>query len=155
MSVAVNNESGEVVDERALSALAQFVLDEMKIHPQAELSIMLVDEPTMTNLHEHFMGEPGPTDVLAFPMDELRPLLADDELPPGLLGDVVLCPTIAAAQAQNAGHEPATEMILLCTHGILHLLGYDHHSPDDEREMFGLQSTLQAAWQAEGVVGGP
>jgi len=150
MSVAVNNESGDLVDELALAELAQFVLDELDIHPQAELSIMMVDEPTMTRLHEHFMGEPGPTDVLAFPMDELRPVLDDEELPPGLLGDVVLCPSIAVAQAQQAGHEPAAEMSLLCTHGILHLLGYDHHSAEDQREMFGLQSRLQAAWQARG-----
>ena len=148
MSVAVNNESGEDIDERALAELAQFVLDEMKIHQQAELSVMVVDEPTMTHLHEHFMGEPGPTDVLAFPMDELRPLLDEADREPGLLGDVVLCPTVAAAQARLAGHEPAAELSLLCTHGILHLLGYDHHSPEDEREMFGRQAQLLAAWQA-------
>jgi len=153
MSVAVNNESGETIDELNLARLAQFVLDEMGIHPLAELSVMAVDEPTMTRLHEHFMGEPGPTDVLAFPMDELRPATDDAEpndVAPdeGLLGDVVLCPTIATAQAKNAGHAAAEELQLLCTHGILHLLGYDHHSPEDEREMFGLQSRLLAAWKS-------
>ena len=148
MSVAVNNESGESIDERALIELAQFVLGEMQIHPQAELSVMVVDEPTMSHLHEQFMGESGPTDVLAFPMDELRPVPPDEELESGLLGDVVLCPSIATAQAADAGHSAADELNLLCTHGILHLLGYDHHSPDDEREMFGLQARLVASWQS-------
>jgi probable rRNA maturation factor len=144
VTVAVNNESGVDVDALGLSELAQFVLDEMKVHPQAELSVMLVDEGTMSRLHEQFMGEPGPTDVLAFPMDELRPLGDEDDAE--LIGDVVLCPTIAEGQARDAGHDAATELRLLCTHGVLHLLGYDHHEPDDEREMFGLQSRLLSAW---------
>ncbi|HVQ19016.1 MAG TPA: rRNA maturation RNase YbeY [Actinomycetes bacterium] len=148
MSVAVNNESDETVDELGLAELAQFVLDEMQIHAQAELSIMVVDEPTMTHLHEHFMNEPGPTDVLAFPMDELRPMPEGDDVEPGLLGDVVLCPAIAARQAQQAGHSPDDELRLLCAHGTLHLLGYDHHDPEGERTMFGLQAKLLAAWQS-------
>ena len=78
MTVAINNESGVDVDEHGLAELAQFVLGEMGVHPHAELSVMLVDEPAMSGLHEQFMGEPGPTDVLAFPMDDLRPL-ADEE----------------------------------------------------------------------------
>lgn len=146
MTVAVNNESGVAVDERELATLAQFVLDEMRIHPQAELSVMLVDEGTMTSLHEKFMDEAGPTDVLAFPMDDLRPLEDDDTADDELLGDVVLCPTIAAAQAVEAGHDEAAELRLLCTHGVLHLLGYDHHDPDQEREMFGIQARLLGAW---------
>jgi probable rRNA maturation factor len=148
MTVAVNNESGSTVDEHELAALAQYVLDEMGIHPQAELSVMLVDEGTMTSLHEKFMGEPGPTDVLAFPMDDLRPLEDEDAPESGLLGDVVLCPTIAASQARDAGHDTAAELRLLCAHGVLHLLGYDHHEPEEEREMFGLQARLLGGWVA-------
>jgi probable rRNA maturation factor len=148
MTVAINNESGVDVDEHGLVKLAQFVLGEMGVHPLAELSVMLVDEPAMSGLHQQFMGEPGPTDVLAFPMDDLRPL-ADEEGDEGeLLGDVVLCPTIAEAQARSAGHDTAAELRLLCTHGILHLLGYDHHDPDEEREMFGLQARLLGSWAA-------
>ena len=146
MTVAVNNESGDDVDEHQLQKLAQFVLDEMAVHPQAELSLMLVDEGTMTRLHEQFMGEDGPTDVLAFPMDDLRPSPDEDVAESALLGDVVLCPTIAASQAADAGHPASDELRLLCTHGILHLLGYDHHEPDDEREMFGLQARLLSEW---------
>ena len=148
MTVAVNNESAESVDEHQLQQLAQYVLDEMGIHPQAELSLMLVDEGTMSRLHEQFMGEAGPTDVLAFPMDDLRPAADEEVDESGLIGDVVLCPTIAATQATEAGHPTSDELRLLCTHGILHLLGYDHHEPDDEREMFGLQARLLAGWSS-------
>jgi probable rRNA maturation factor len=94
------------------------------------------------------MKEPGPTDVLAFPMDELNDQRDDLEgdLPPTLLGDVVLCPAVAAAQAKQAGHSVAAELDLLCTHGVLHLLGYDHADAAEEREMFGLQSQLLEGW---------
>ena len=149
MSVEVANESGTPVDEQALSLLARFVLDRMRIHPQAELSVLLVDEPAMTELHVKWMDEPGPTDVLSFPMDELRPPRDDDELPvPGLLGDVVLCPTVAAQQAVAAGHSAEDELHLLATHGILHLLGYDHADAAEEREMFGLQDEIVSEWRA-------
>jgi probable rRNA maturation factor len=88
------------------------------------------------------MDEPGPTDVLSFPMDELRPGRADDPTPAGLLGDVVLCPEVAVEQARTAGHSTVEELLLLTTHGILHLLGYDHAEPEEEKEMFGLQRQL-------------
>jgi probable rRNA maturation factor len=116
----------------------------MQVAPTAELSLVLVDEATMTTLHERYMGEPGPTDVLAFPMDELSDDASDGET--DLVGDVVLCPVIAAAQALEAGHDTAAELRLLCTHGVLHLLGYDHHEPDEQREMFGLQARLLGSY---------
>jgi probable rRNA maturation factor len=125
----------------------------MRVHPLAELSLLLVDEPAMTELHEKWMGEPGPTDVLAFPMDELRPghmsggSDEDGEPDPGLLGDVVLCPAVAERQAVTAGHGTADELELLCAHGILHLLGYDHAEPEEHKEMFGLQAELLNSWQ--------
>ena len=148
MTIDVNNESGVPTEEQSLAVLARFLLDALRIHPLAELSIILVDEETMAQLHERWMDEPGPTDVMAFPMDELR--VGDDnvEPEPGLLGDVVLCPAVAQRQAVSAGHALADELFLLTTHGILHLLGYDHHTPDEEREMFGLQARLLASWQA-------
>jgi probable rRNA maturation factor len=157
VSIEIANESGTGVDEADLAALARHVLDDMGVHPLAELSVLLVDTPTMTGLHERWMGEPGPTDVLAFPMDELRPPhqagartdrgpAAEPEPPPGLLGDVVLCPPVAADQAGAAGHDLTAELELLTVHGILHLLGYDHGEPDEEREMFGLQARLVGDW---------
>jgi probable rRNA maturation factor len=142
MSVEVNNESGWETDEAEFAALARHVLDAMHVHPQAELSVLLVGTDVMTDLHVQYMDEPGPTDVLSFPMDELRPGRDGEPSPPGLLGDVVLCPEVAAGQARAAGHSTQEELLLLTTHGILHLLGYDHAEPEEEKEMFELQRRL-------------
>jgi probable rRNA maturation factor len=147
MSIEVLNESGTALDERALSALARFVMDRMRVHPLAELCIKLVDEATMAELNERWMDMTGPTDVLAFPMDELRPGLVNDDPEEGLLGDLVLCVAVAERQATEAGHPTVDEVDLLTTHGILHLLGYDHGQPDEHKEMFGLQERLLAEWR--------
>ncbi|MGZ4633460.1 MAG: rRNA maturation RNase YbeY [Actinomycetes bacterium] len=147
MTIEVNDESGEMVDAPRLADLSRFVLERLRIHPLAELSVLAVDTATMTTLHEKWMDEPGPTDVLSFPMDELRPGTDDRDPEPGLLGDVVLCPAVAREQAAKAGHSTDDELDLLCTHGILHLLGYDHAEPDQEQQMFGLQRELLTAWQ--------
>ena len=162
MSIEVANESGIAVDEPALAALARYVLDAMRMHPLAELSVLLVDSGTMADLHQRWLGEPGPTDVLAFPMDELRPPPPGSDradrggepgLAPGLLGDVVLCPEVATEQARAAQHPMADELEMLCTHGILHLLGYDHADPEDHATMFGLQDRLLDGWRAGHAAG--
>ncbi len=142
MTIEVNNESGFEVDEAEVAELARYVLDEMHVHPQTDLSVLLVDVDVMTDLHVRWMDEPGPTDVLSFPMDELRHGRDGEPSPPGLLGDVVLCPEVAAQQARAAGHSTVEELLLLTAHGILHLLGYDHAEPDEEKEMFALQRRL-------------
>ncbi len=147
MTIDVNNESGVDVDAQRLVDLSRFVLDRLRIHPLAELSLLLVDTDAMSVLHEQWMDEPGPTDVLSFPMDELRPGHDSRDPEPGLLGDVVICPQVARTQAAAAGHSAEDEIHLLCAHGILHLLGYDHEEPDEEREMFALQRELLAAWR--------
>jgi probable rRNA maturation factor len=157
----VTNESGVAVDESALASVARHVLAAMHVNPAAELSVMVVTTEVMTELHERWMDEPGPTDVMAFPMDELvdesrRP--DAPEIGPALLGDVVLCPAFAAAQARKAGHGLGDELALLTVHGVLHLLGYDHMEPDEEKEMFGLQQKLIDGWRAaprEPVTGAP
>ena len=118
------------------------ILGAMHVSPDAELAIVLVDEGAMEALHVQWMDEPGPTDVLSFPMDELRPGTDDAPTPPGLLGDIVLCPQVAETQALAAGHSTLDELLLLTTHGLLHLLGFDHAEPEEEREMFGLQREL-------------
>jgi probable rRNA maturation factor len=148
VTIEVNNETTSELDEKELSDLCRFVLDRMRIHPQAELAVLLVDPDTMEQLHLKWMDEPGPTDVLSFPMDELRPTPDDEEPKPGLLGDVVLCPDVARRQAKQAGHSAEDELHLLTTHGILHLLGYDHAEPEEEKEMFDLQGQLLADWTA-------
>ena len=144
MSIEVNNESGVPADEENLIRLGRFLLDGLFVHPEAELSIILVDTTAMEKLHIEWMDEPGPTDVLSFPMDELRPGTAGRLTPAGVLGDVVLCPEVAQAQAEKAGHSTQEELLLLTTHGVLHLLGYDHAEPDEEAEMFALQRSLLA-----------
>jgi probable rRNA maturation factor len=149
MSVEVNNESGYAVDEAEFAELGRYVLDAMHLHPETELSIMLVDVDVMAELHVRWMDEPGPTDVLSFPMDELRPGREGDVTPPGLLGDIVLCPEVAAQQARVAGHSTAEELLLLATHGILHLLGYDHAETAEEKEMFDLQRQLLLTFLAQ------
>ena len=142
MSIEVNNESGHAVDEAEFAALGRHVLDALNVHPGTELSILLVTSDVMSELHQQWMDESGPTDVLSFPMDELRPGTKGEPSPPGLLGDVVLCPEVAAAQAREAGHSTSEELLLLTTHGILHLLGFDHAEPDERTEMFDLQRRL-------------
>ena len=142
MTIEINNESAVSVDESRVLALASFALDSLRIHPDAELAIQFVDEEAMTELHIQWMDEPGPTDVLSFPMDELRPGGEGEVTQPGLLGDIVICPQVAVRQAEVAGHEPINEILLLTTHGILHLLGFDHAEPEEEKEMFGLQKAI-------------
>ncbi|MBK8756224.1 MAG: rRNA maturation RNase YbeY [Actinomycetales bacterium] len=142
MSVEVLNECGYAVDELELIACARYVMEQLKVHPEAELCISLVDEAAMETLHVQWMDLPGPTDVMSFPMDELRP--GRDGIPPeeGVLGDIVLCPSVAERQAAEAGHAPIEELLLLTTHGVLHLLGFDHGEPEEHREMFELQRQL-------------
>lgn len=147
--IDLNNESGVEVDEQRLIRLGQFCFQELRIHPQAELSILLVDEDTMADYHQRFMGLPGPTDVLSFPMDELRPPADDEEPPQGLLGDIVLCPAVTARQAAEGDRTPEAEADYLLVHGLLHLLGFDHAEPAEEKAMFGLNDALIAAWAAQ------
>lgn len=146
--IEVVNESGVDVDEASIAEQARYVLDQLRIHPGAELSVLFADETAMTELHVTWMDEPGPTDVLSFPMDELRIPRADQPEPEGLLGDIVICPAVATRQAAAAGHPERQEVGILLTHGILHLLGFDHAEPDEERVMFDLQNRLVAGWNA-------
>jgi probable rRNA maturation factor len=158
MSIEILNESSFAVDEEALMRVARHVLDKLGVSPLAELSVLLADVERMTELHLQYMNEPGPTDVLAFPMDELDLRGSRgaghgheerlDEHGPAMLGDVILCPTVAEKQAVDAGHSTQDELHLLATHGVLHLLGLDHAEPEEHAEMFGLQAELLASWKA-------
>jgi probable rRNA maturation factor len=150
VNVDVLDESGADVDVVALTRLCRFVMRRMRLHPATELTVRLVDADTIGVLNKQWMGKTGPTDVLSFPMDELTPGRdgADpNEQDRGYLGDIALCPQVAAQQAPAAGHSTSDEIELLTVHGILHLLGYDHASPDEHREMFGVQGRLLLEWQ--------
>ena len=149
MSTEVNNETGVAIDAAEFAALADHVLRVMHVNPRAELSILFIDPEPMAELHERWLDLPGPTDVMSVPMDELRPGTPDHETPAGTLGDIVVCPQVAAKQALQAGHSAVEEMLLLTTHGILHLLGYDHAEPQEKEEMFALQRTLLLTFLAQ------
>ncbi len=151
MSIEVSNESGLDVSEEELISVARFVIGRMKVNPGAELSMVLLDTTAMADLHMRWMDLPGPTDVMSFPMDELEPGGRPDAADPGpaMLGDIVLCPEFAAEQAAAAGHDLAHELALLTVHGVLHLLGYDHAEPDEEKEMFSLQRQLLEDWYVD------
>ncbi len=157
MSIEIANESGAEVDTDAVLAVARHALDQMGVNPLAELSVLLVDLDYMTELNHRWMGGDGPTDVLAFPMDEGSVDHGPGEAgvgEPALLGDIVLCPDVAAKQAVTAGHTTEDELQLLTVHGALHLLGYDHAEPEEEREMFALQARLLSSWRAVRRPGG-
>ena len=153
VSIEVANESGIDVSEEELISVARFVIRKMKVNPVAELSMVLLDTAAMADLHMRWMDLPGPTDVMSFPMDELEPGGRPDAPEPGpsMLGDIALCPEFAAQQATAAGHTLGQELALLTVHGVLHLLGYDHAEPDEEKEMFALQRRLLEEWVAEQV----
>ncbi len=148
MGIEIANESGTAIHEASIAAAARFAMDRLGVSPLAELSVLLVDSGVMAELHERWMDLPGPTDVMAFPMDEAdegglaggRP---DSPVGgPALLGDIVLCPEVATEQAATAGHSVLDELHLLTVHGVLHLLGYDHAGPAEEHEMFALQARI-------------
>ncbi|GAA4739477.1 rRNA maturation RNase YbeY [Actinomycetospora chibensis] len=151
MSIEIANESGVAVAEGPIVEVARYALDRMGVSPLAELSIMLIELEPMAELHERWLDEPGPTDVMSFPMDEYDSARRPDapSSGPALLGDIVLCPAFAADQAATAGHGLDDELHLLTVHGVLHLLGYDHAEPDEERTMFGLQAELLADWRTQ------
>jgi probable rRNA maturation factor len=134
------------VTESKLRGLVGYLMEALFLDPECELSLAFVSEDVMTQLHVQWMDEPGSTDVLSFPMDNLRPGTAELLSGPGLLGDIVVCPQVAQRQAEAAGHTLAAECELLITHGMLHLLGHDHYEPEEHAVMFGLQDRLLNGW---------
>ena len=144
--VTVADESGSSCDLAALADLGAHLIRSLRLHPDCELCITLVDEERMTGLHEDWMQEPGPTDVLSFPMDELRSAASGEDPVAGMLGDIVLCPSFAARQAAEKGRDLDAELQFLVTHGMLHLIGYDHATQEEYDAMFALQDELLAGW---------
>lgn len=144
--IAVRNESGADVDPDRLHRLAAWLLDALRLDPACEVSVLLVDEEQMTGLHVAWMDEPGPTDVLSFPMDELRIPAPGEPAPSGVLGDIALCPAVAAAQAVERGRSTEDELAFLVVHGTLHLLGMDHATDADRASMWAMQDDLLARW---------
>jgi probable rRNA maturation factor len=141
MTVELVNRSGSLVPEKNMHALLDFGISYMELNPECEISLTFVDVQEMEELHIKWMDEPGPTDVLSFPMD--LPEKKNDAV---TLGDIVIAPAVAAAQAESAGHSVEHEIYILATHGLLHILGYDHADPDEEKVMFALQEKIVKEW---------
>jgi probable rRNA maturation factor len=143
MAIDVTNRSGVLVPTREVESLLVYAMDYMELHPDCDLSITFVGDQEMEELHIKWMDEPGTTDVLSFPMD--MPESKEDVV---TLGDIVIDPLVAARQAQNAGHSTLHETSILVTHGLLHILGYDHADRDEEKIMFELQETIVKKWES-------
>ena len=147
MNIELTNLATANCDEGKIKDVARYSLERLGIHPDSELSISLVEESEMSSLHLQWMDEPGATDVLSFPMDEMKPNSAADG--PGVLGDIVLCPSYAEKQAKEAGHSLQEELELLTVHGVLHLLGYDHRESEEQRVMFSMQDEYLKGWRIQ------
>lgn len=147
MNIEITDLASLKCNESRIKSLAKYSLDKLGMHPDCELSISLVEESEMSSLHMQWMNEQGATDVLSFPMDEMKPNSA--ALGPGVLGDIVLCPSYAKAQAEKAGHSLQEELELLTVHGVLHLLGFDHRESEEERVMFSMQDEYLKGWREQ------
>ena len=141
MTVELVNRSGALVPEKEMHSLLNFGIEYMELNPECEISLTFVDVTEMEELHIKWMDEPGPTDVLSFPMD-----MPESKGEVVTLGDIVIAPAVAAKQAQGAGHSVEAEIYILATHGLLHILGYDHADPDEEKVMFALQEKIVKEW---------
>lgn len=146
-SISVDDDTGSSLDLTALSDLAGHVFRQLHVHPDCELGITLVDVERMTTLHEDWMNEPGPTDVLSFPIDELTPGTQTQLSGPGTLGDIVICPEFAMHDARKANRTLDQHVQFLTAHGLLHLLGYDHATEEEYAQMFALQDELLESWE--------
>jgi len=141
MTVELVNRSGALVPETQMHTLLNFGIDYMELNRECQISLTFVDPQEMEELHIKWMDEPGTTDVLSFPMD--MPEKRGDIV---TLGDIVIAPAVAAKQALEAGHSTEHEIYILATHGLLHILGYDHADPDEEKVMFALQEKIVKEW---------
>ena len=144
MTVELVNRSGALVPETQMHTLLNFGIDYMELNPECEISLTFVDPQEMEELHIKWMDEPGTTDVLSLPMD-----MPDKKGDIVTLGDIVIAPAVAAKQALEAGHSTEHEIYILATHGLLHILGYDHADPDEEKVMFALQEKIVKEWSQQ------
>ena len=147
--MTVINETDYEIDLAEFAELADYVLTQMHVSTDSELTVLFIEEEPMADLHVRWLDLEGPTDVMSFPMDELRPGRPDAVTPQGALGDICICPSVAQEQALAAGQSMVEDIRVLQTHGILHLLGYDHAEPEDEEVMFALQRHLLLTFLAQ------
>ena len=142
MTIEVTNSSGQLVPSAEVTSLLTFAMGVLKLNPECDLNLGFIDDHYMTELHIKWMDEPGSTDVLSFPMD-----MPESEGEIVTLGDIMISPAFATAQALSAGHSIEHEIYILATHGLLHIIGYDHAEPDQEKIMFALQEQIVEKWK--------
>lgn len=144
MTIEINNKSGALAPSEKIQSLLTYAMGKLELNPECDLHVTFVNDLEMTELHNKWMDEPGSTDVLSFPMD-----LPENQNEIVTLGDIVISPDFATAQAIQAGRSPEHEMLILATHGLLHILGYDHAETSEEKIMFELQESLVKQWSQE------
>jgi probable rRNA maturation factor len=144
MTVELVNRSGALVPETQMHGLINYGIEYLELNPECEISLTFVDVTEMEELHIKWMDEPGPTDVLSFPMD-----MPEEKGEAVTLGDIVIAPAVAAKQAQDAGHSIEHEIYILAIHGLLHIVGYDHADPYEEKVMFALQEKIVKEWSLQ------
>jgi probable rRNA maturation factor len=145
VNIFLADEQTEPIATGPIVAIAERVLKSEGIPDNAELAVVLVGKEEMAGYNQRFMERSGPTDVLAFPVDLLIPgeipsTIANGE--PLSLGDIFICPDVVEEQADELGVSLDDEMALIVTHGILHLLGYDHSDPADAAKMSAREREL-------------
>ena len=142
MTIEVTNTSGQLVPTAEMTSLMTHALNALELNPDCDLNIAFVEDDYMTELHIKWMDEPGTTDVLSFPMD-----MPEEPGQVVTLGDIVISPVVAAAQALTQGHSTEHEIYILATHGLLHIIGYDHADKVEEKVMFDLQEKIVTDWE--------
>ena len=142
MTIEVTNTSGQLVPTTEITSLMTHAMNALELNPDCDLNIAFVEDDYMTELHIKWMDEPGTTDVLSFPMD-----MPEEPGEAVTLGDIVISPVVAAAQSIIQGHSTEHEIFILATHGLLHIIGYDHADKADEKIMFDLQEKIVRDWQ--------
>jgi probable rRNA maturation factor len=142
MTIEVTNTSGQLVPTTEITSLMTHAMNALELNPDCDLNIAFVEDDYMTELHIKWMDEPGTTDVLSFPMD-----MPEEPGQAVTLGDIVISPVVAAAQALQQGHSTEHEIYILATHGLLHIIGYDHADAADEKIMFELQEKIVTDWE--------
>ena len=142
MTIEVTNTSGQLVPTAEMTSLMTHAMKALDLNPECDLNIAFVEDDYMTELHIKWMDEPGTTDVLSFPMD-----MPEEPGEAVTLGDIVISPVVAAAQALTQGHSTEHEIYILATHGLLHIIGYDHAEKADEKVMFDLQEKIVTDWE--------
>jgi probable rRNA maturation factor len=142
MTIEVTNTSGQLVPTAEMTSLMTHAMEALDLNPECDLNIAFVEDDYMTELHIKWMDEPGTTDVLSFPMD-----MPEEPGEAVTLGDIVISPVVAAAQALTQGHSTEHEIYILATHGLLHIIGYDHADKNEEKVMFDLQEKIVTDWE--------